>query len=168
MDISSITSRLPSLTGSGSSGNPFLNLPSIGGTPPNSATMSALGPTAKARAILAQYDIHQISPRELSEVVQKLTDAGVLSPGDAQDLTQLRLNMDSEGIQADETIDLPSFLTKQINDQSNAVEQLQSQPDSNSEMTAAKTKLDTLNRQLAWVQKFTAVQDSPAGIQAVV
>ena len=167
MDISSITNGLSGLLSSGSSANPLAGLTGTSNSAQATAAASALGPTAQARVILAQYDVHRISPRQISELVTKLGDAGVLSPGDTQDLTQLRMEMDAQGVGADEEVDLPSFLNKAAADKTSEVEQLQSQPNSNADLSSAQTDLATINRQLGWVQKFMMVQDSPSGIQTV-
>jgi hypothetical protein len=69
---------------------------------------------AKLREIVAQYDLPDISPRELSQLVDQLRAADVLSPTELQDLAELRLELDGAGIGPDETVDLVAYLDRTL------------------------------------------------------
>ena len=50
---------------------------------------AAAPPNSLFRDILSRYDVHQISPREFSELVQKLLEGGEITQADAQDAVKV-------------------------------------------------------------------------------
>jgi hypothetical protein len=66
------------------------------------------------RAIMGQYDLANISPRELAEVVQRLQAAGGLTPDEVRDLAVVRMQLEGSGIEPDESIDLPAFIRRRL------------------------------------------------------
>src|SRR5688572_6791072 len=79
---------------------------STGGAEP---TPVPLAMSAEFRSILAGYDLKNISPREFSELVQKLREAGAVSENDYQELAAMRLALDEQGLDPDGPLDLVDF-----------------------------------------------------------
>jgi hypothetical protein len=70
------------------------------------------------RAIMGQYDLANISPRELAELVQRLQAAGGLAVDDVRDLAVVRMELERSGIEPDESIDLRKFIRRRLERQS--------------------------------------------------
>jgi hypothetical protein len=100
--------------------------------------------------------VHQISPREFSELVQKLFEAGEISQADVQELSLLRLELDKRHTDADQPIDLVRFIQDQLREQESEINrQNRRHPEQPIDRDAA---LRLTRRQLEWVEKFAAVQ----------
>ena len=127
--------------------------PSSAGTPPSDAM----------RQILAEYDVANISPRAFSEMLQKLRQAGALSEKDFQELSSIRLDLDNEGVEPDQRINLVELYAKKL---SNIREQRDANPAAAAARQAAQT---SLQRQLEWLQKSAQVRagTSPAGFDTL-
>jgi len=122
-----------------------------------SRSSSALTPTSsRFREILGRYDIHHISPREFSELVQKLLDAGEITQGDVQELSLLRLELDKSHADADEPLDLVRFVQDQLRDQEDKINrENRRHPEQPIDRDAA---LRLTRRQFEWMEKFASVQ----------
>src|SRR5687767_7791453 len=70
--------------------------------------------TAEFRQILAHYDLQNISPREFSELVQKLRESGAVSEADYQELAAMRLALDQQGMDPDAPLNLVDFFQEQL------------------------------------------------------
>ncbi|HEX4148517.1 MAG TPA: hypothetical protein VHY20_06000, partial [Pirellulales bacterium] len=110
MDVSSISSSVMSLVSPSSSSDTSTAAP---------ATQSALdggsaagGSSSAFRQIVSQFDIHDISPREFSSLVQQLASQGAISQSDQKELNQMRVELDLSGAQPDEPLDLEQFFQK--------------------------------------------------------
>lgn len=130
---------------------------------PPSAAEASLGssaPTAPVsssfREILARYDVRNISPREFSELVQKLFDAGEIGQADVQELSLLRLELDKSHSDADQPLDLVKFLQDKLRQQEDEINRVNRRhPEQPVDRDAA---LRLTRRQLEWMEKFASVQ----------
>ena len=109
-----------------------------------------------ARRVLEKYDVTQISPRQLSEMIQRLFDAGAIAQQEFDQLAAIRLDLDTAGIDPDESIDLLRFYRDKIDE----IHRRNPQPDAGP---------DVLRSRLDWIEKFALVQASPGafGLDAV-
>ncbi|MBI3461806.1 MAG: hypothetical protein HY000_01930 [Planctomycetes bacterium] len=112
--------------------------------------------SSRFREILSRYDVHHISPREFSELVQKLFDAGEITQAEVQELSLLRLELDKRHADADQPLDLVRFLQDQLRQQEDEINrQNRHHPEQPIDRDAA---LRLTRRQLEWMEKFASVQ----------
>ena len=86
--------------------------PAAGAAKPAAAggtTPAATPATSAMRQILAEYDVTNISPSELSSMVQKLVQAGAVSPQEGKDLAAMRVDLEQAGIEPSQSINLVDF-----------------------------------------------------------
>ncbi len=130
-----------------------------GSRPPKAGEIHAFsagaGTTAMAE-ILSRYDVTDISPAEFSQMIQKLFEAGTLSEKELQQLAAVRLDLDLEGVEADESIDLLEFYARKVK---KAQRQL-----SDSDDPSDREQLGPLLGRLDWLQKFALIQSAPDAI----
>jgi hypothetical protein len=121
------------------------------------------GKKASAADIVAQYDVTHITPTQFSQMVQKLYHSGALSDAEFQELSAVRLDLETAGIQPDEKINLRQFYADKVKD----IEQQQSADPSG--QPASQQNMEPVLRRFQWVEKFAVMQSSPdgAGVDAV-
>ncbi|HEX3657878.1 MAG TPA: hypothetical protein VHY91_16855 [Pirellulales bacterium] len=160
MAVSSISSSLASIITPSSPADTSTAAP---------ATQSALdggsaagGSSAAFRQVVSQFDMHDISPREFSSLVQQLSSAGAISASDQQELNQMRVQMDLSGAPPDEPLDLVKFFQKQAQGVSDVA--------ANNSSSETSDYTNTSQRQLEWAQKFATIQSSSSqeGVNTVV
>jgi len=108
--------------------------------------------------ILAHYDVTQITPREFSELIQKLQEAGEISDVEAKELAQIRLDLDTSNAELDEPLDLLDFIEQKLK---GLEEQWGDQQDKGADASGAlpnrEALLSPVRRQLDWIQKFATI-----------
>ena len=111
------------------------------------------------KGIVSQYDLTDITPRDFSEMLRELRDAGALTETEYGDLAQIRLDMDTENVDPDESLNLLEFYGKSID-----------RARGDSESDTASTMLASMERRLDWLEKVAVLQESPdaAGLNALV
>ena len=107
--------------------------------------------------ILSRYDVTDISPAEFSKMIQKLFEAGTLSDNELQQLAAIRLDLDIDGIEADESIDLLEFYARKI-------KKLQNRLSDSDAPAADHQQLSPLLHRLDWLEKFALIQSAPEAI----
>jgi hypothetical protein len=135
------------------------------GRPPKAVGRQAVTSTASAAAmadILSDYDVTDISPAQFSEMIQKLFDAGTISQQELQQLAAIRLDLDLENVEADESVDLLEFYTRKI-------EKIQRGLSDSDTPATGQQQLAPLLSRLDWLEKFALIQSSPEiiGLDAV-
>lgn len=135
---------------------------------PTPQTAPATGAAAVFREIVARYDVTDISPRQFSEMVHQLHQAGALTDQQFQELSLIRLEVDLDGVDPDESLDLLDFYADKLRDLQWALEDLQDHADPIS--TAASSQLTSMEDRFAWIQKFALIQSAPEaiGLDAIV
>lgn len=101
---------------------------------------------ATLRKIASQYDMTNISPREFSEMLDRLKESGALSEKDFQDLAAIRMELDKEGVQADESLDLLAHFQ-------NRLDHLHGQ----SPGTIPEQDLSAARRQADWLHRLAEI-----------
>jgi hypothetical protein len=160
MQISSLLSRQSDPAISGQRSQPVETI--FGGTPkdavPNAANTEAAANDA-ARRITAAYDVTNITPRQLSEMLQKLHQAGSLSDQEYQDISGIRADLENAGIGSDERIDLTEFCAERLQKTHDELQTLRKQ----SGVVAGDGQIEAvLQRRLDWVQKCATLHDAEA------
>jgi hypothetical protein len=128
------------------------------------ATTAATGVDTVQRStavqrILAEYDLHDITPREFSELTGRLYDSGAISDADRALFSVLRRELDDAGIDADESVDLFALVEDRLAQLRNAAEDNDfngSATDSEIKQLAQQTAL-TLS-QFDWLVKLDTVR----------
>ncbi|HUT09418.1 MAG TPA: hypothetical protein VMY42_02895 [Thermoguttaceae bacterium] len=129
-----------------------------GRSPENSErAASSERPVAALAEILSRYDVTDISPTEFSEMTQRLYDAGTISEEELQRLAAIRHDLDIEGVEGDESIDLLEFYARKI-------ERTQRTMTDSEDSPAAGRQLGPLLNRLDWVEKFALIQSAPDAI----
>jgi len=132
----------------------------VGGRPPKTAEIHAASATARTTAmaeILSRYDVTDISPAEFSKMIQRLFEAGTLSEQEVQQLAAIRMDLDVEGVKADESIDLLDFYAQKI-------QKLQRRLSDADTPGAGNQQLAPLLHRLDWLEKFALIQSTPDSI----
>ncbi len=125
------------------------------GAPKGAPSPSPASSSAKAdalRTLAAHYDVTRITPREFSELVERLRKADVLSETDLQELAGIRVDLEQAGLSADEEVDLVAFYRRRV-------EQLEAE--TKAEPTANQAQLDRLRRRLDWVTRLALMHREP-------
>ena len=101
-----------------------------------------------ARNVLETYDVTKITPRQFTEMIQRLFDARAISQQEFDQLAAIRLELDVAGIDPDQSVDLLQFYRDKI-------EETQRQGGRDAAVP------DALRHRLDWIEKFALVQASP-------
>ncbi|NLS91396.1 MAG: hypothetical protein GXX96_04325 [Planctomycetaceae bacterium] len=109
--------------------------------------------------IVSQYDLTDITPRDFSEMLRELRDAGALTEGEYSELAQIRLELDAENLDPDESVNLLEFYQQTLD---------RARHDGDSENASAA--LASMERRLDWLEKVAILQEAPdaAGMNALV
>jgi hypothetical protein len=108
---------------------------------------------ATLRKIAAQYDVASISPREFSELIDRLHTSGALTDADFQDLFSIRLELDRQGVPPDESLDLVELLRTRLKTLSN---------EAAANPAGDGQHVDQATRQLEWAQKLALIRQGGA------
>ena len=109
-------------------------------------TAPSSGITEAAREIVGRYDVTDITPRQFTQMVQDLHQAGVISESQLEELSQIRLDLDTEGLDPDESLDLVAFYADKLDQQS------------------AQSPPDAIGSRLAWAGKLALMQSGPQSL----
>ncbi|MBN1911819.1 MAG: hypothetical protein JW818_18910 [Pirellulales bacterium] len=102
--------------------------------------------------ILAQYDVTDITPRDFSELLQKLHKTGALPDDVLKELALVRADLDRKGVAPDEQIDLIEFYSEQLEERETwgFVGEKEGEPSTSD-----------LSFRLGWLQKFGLMHAAP-------
>ncbi len=158
MQISTLSSRylgLPTVRQGNDGTEAVASQPAETAAEPNSSATSST-----FRQILSQYDISSITPRQFSEMLQKLHQSGTISDQQYQNLSQIRTDLDSSGIQPDQEVDLVKFYSQKLNGAQDA--SVAPQAKTGSLPAGPSQSLSTVQQRLSWLQKVSSIQNDPA------
>ena len=116
-----------------------------------SATTSALG------EILARYDVTDITPREFSEMLHRMHKGGVITEDELKDLSQIRVDLDRDGIDSDESINLVDYYANKLRKQPLDFDA--------TTLSGDEPSPEVLQRRLGWLEKLALVQSSPDDVE---
>ena len=110
----------------------------------------------RCRAILAKYDVTDITPNEFSQMIQQLYAAGAISQtGPAR--PQRRADRPGDGRRQADDIDQPAgFLHAEIQRRAEPIHRPRTRRPSRQQIAPLVHRLD-------WVEKFKTMKDDPAG-----
>lgn len=157
-----ITGLSAGYTDSGAVGRRNELLAAVAGSGVEQSSQSSAGTNAameQLKGIVSQYDLSDITPRDFSEMLRELRDAGVVTEAEYGDLAQIRLDMDAENLDPDDSLDLLDFYRKTVD-----------RTRHDSESDTASAALGSMERRLDWLEKVAVLQESPdaAGLNALV
>lgn len=104
---------------------------------------------AVLRALAAQYDVHEITPRQFATLINELQAADAVSAIELADLAQLRLALDRAGFDPDEPLDLVGFVETRLRDEDVGLLDM-----------AQNAENTPFRRLLAWLNKFDMLRYS--------
>lgn len=107
--------------------------------------------------ILSRYDVTDITPMDFSSMVQNLFEIGAITTDELQQLAVVGHDLDVEGIDPDESIDLIEFYTKKIEEIRRGLEEVEGKPLPHQQMGPLLGRLD-------WIEKFALIQSAPDAI----
>jgi hypothetical protein len=112
------------------------------------------------RQILSQYDVSSITPRQFSEMLQKLHQAGSISDQQYQSLSQIRTDLDASGVPPDEEVDLLKFYGQKLSAAPNTAAFTPAKTASSP--SGSPQPLSTVQQRLDWLRKVSTIQNDPA------
>jgi hypothetical protein len=118
------------------------------------ASASSVATSAAGRAILAKYDVTNISPDQFSQMIRQLYDAGSISQQDYQQLSKVRSDMDSAGLKPDQSINLLNFYRQKV-------QHARQQSDDSTDPAASQDQVASMQHNLDWLEKIATVQSQP-------
>ena len=125
------------------------------------AAAGPVGATSVLQEILAEYDVTSISPREFSEMIRELHEAGALADEEFQDLSLIRVDLDLQRIDPDETLNLVDFYLTKLRELHCSVDGSDSA--GGSLAAGPLPQVASVERRLQWLEKFAAIQAGPDG-----
>ncbi|MEE8450517.1 MAG: hypothetical protein V3R99_01345 [Thermoguttaceae bacterium] len=114
-------------------------------------------PSVSLSEVLARYDVTDITPADFSGMVQNLFEIGAITTDELQQLAVVGHDLDIEGIDPDESINLIEFYTKKIEEMRREIEGLDGKP-------LPHQQLGPLLGRLDWIEKFALIQSAPDAI----
>jgi len=111
------------------------------------------GLTAMLRQVAARYNVTEITPREFSDMLDALHQAGALADEQLQQLARVRIDLDLEDVDPDEEVDLVDFYSDKLD------ELLRSEGDG-SLSGGRSPDVVQAEQLLGWMEKFAVIQSS--------
>ncbi|HYW79972.1 MAG TPA: hypothetical protein VE890_10375 [Thermoguttaceae bacterium] len=114
-------------------------------------------PSSLLSEVIAKYDVTDITPMDFSSMVQNLFEIGAITTEELQQLAVVGHDLDIEGIDPDESVNLIEFYTDKI-------EQLQRDREGVDTVPLPHQQLGPLLGRLDWIEKFALIQSAPDAI----
>jgi hypothetical protein len=121
--------------------------------PSDAASQPSAASRAAMNEIMKRYDVTNITPEDFSKMITKLHDAGAISDQDFQELSTIRTELESQGIEPDQSVNLVELYGDRVR---KAEQQSADQLD-----VASQQKLAPAMRKLDWLQKFALIHSNP-------
>jgi hypothetical protein len=123
--------------------------------------------TPLLREILARYDVTNISPREFSEMIRDLHEAGALTGEEFQELSLIRVDLDLQQVDPDETLDLVDFYLDKLVELRRSLDDFESGADRLAD--SQPSQVASVERRLRWLEKLAAIHTGTdaAGLDAL-
>jgi hypothetical protein len=125
-----------------------------GAAEPEAAQAAPGGVRAAMAAVLARYDVTDMTPTQFSEMLQELQQSGALSREEFQELAAVRVDLDAAGVKPDESTDLVQFYRQLI-------AKLERRLEDAEKPHLVRQQLQALRHRLDWMEKFAVVQEAP-------
>jgi hypothetical protein len=157
-----LTNYLTALGRSPNVGNKAVPTEAIGQADTTTASTSdvaVVDQRSQVQQIVAEYDLHEVTPRDFSELVQRLYDAGAISDADRGNFALLRRELDAAGITPDESVDLFTL----VEDRLDELRALAEENKENGTATASETQelaqqTATVLSQYEWLVKLDTIR----------
>jgi hypothetical protein len=157
MQVKNILSRLSDATRFGQNRDALESVARKAVDPSGKGAAAASTSTGRLREILAGYDVTNITPKTFSEMLQKLQQSGLLPEKDMQELSQIRTDMEQDGVGTDQSVNLLDIYAKKLK----AAEQEASGLADKLAAADVQGATTSLRRRLDWLEKFAAIHASP-------
>ncbi len=157
MQIQQILTGLSDAALTGARRHPFQSGAATGAEATESPAGSVLSPSRLMADIVAHYDVTDITPAEFSELIHKLAEAGGLAGAELETLAAVRVELEAEGVDADESIDLVEFYADRL-------ERLRRDLQLDPESVALKHQFGQVLKKLHSLQKLLLIHSDPAAL----
>lgn len=119
----------------------------------------SLSPQSQAalRDVLARYDVSHISARDYSQLLQELKQAGAITSDDLEELSLVRVELDQQGFDPDEMLNLPELMQRKLQTQERELSRAEDKHGRPIDRSAA---LQATLRQIDWISKFALIHQS--------
>ncbi len=118
------------------------------------------GTTAALRRLAAQYDVTQITPRQYSRLLDGLHKTGALTEAELNQLGQVLLDLEQEGIEMDEELDLLKFYTDRLDKLQDRLDDLGADAEA---FQAIAPSLSSIQKRLDWISRLALLHAAPDG-----
>lgn len=108
------------------------------------------------REILQDYDVTDISPRGFSEMLQRLHQAGGLTSEQFQELSVIRLDLDTEGVAPEEPINLIDYYSRRLEKLERDI-----QGGNAASQSPGEPGVESVRQWVAWLEKFAMAGAMP-------
>ena len=156
--VNALSGLLGPLTRTGSSGGETATAPVAPATTAEPAAGASPSQTAEFRQILARYDVTQITPAQFSRMLGELRQTGALDEEDLSQLGQILVDLDAEGVDADEEVDLVEIYTDRLDKLQDRLEDLGSDEEAFAGVAPALAGVQT---RLDWLTRFALAHSAP-------
>ncbi|WP_347244943.1 hypothetical protein [Thermogutta sp.] len=112
------------------------------------------GRLSLVRGILASYDVTHITPRQFSEMLEKMRDAGLITDAEFNELAKIRMDLNEAGVEPDEAMDLLSFYQQRLRRL-----ELWGEEDLDGALPALRTAWE---KRLQWLEKVATARQNAA------
>ena len=119
------------------------------------------GATAALRSVLARYDVTEISPRQFSAMLEELHKTGALSEEELNQLGLVLLDLDAEGLDLDEPLDLVKLYSEKLDKLQDRLEELGSDEEA---FSGIAPSLAAVQSRLNWLTKFALMHSAPDSV----
>lgn len=118
------------------------------------------------RDVLARYDVRDISPREFTEMLEELREAGGMGDAELNQLAQIRLDLDLARADPDQPLDLLERYEEMLAEQSEDLQKLLSRRSPDAEQRSlAEGRVERSGQLVDWLRRFATLHHS-RGIDA--
>jgi hypothetical protein len=119
--------------------------------PGDATAQTSSSSKAALNEIIKQYDVTDITPADFSKMISKLHEAGAITDQEFQELSSIRTELESEGLDSDHSVNLVELYGDKVKKLQLTGET--SVPD--------KQKLAPAMHKLDWLQKFSLLHANP-------
>lgn len=109
------------------------------------------------RDVLSRYDVTHISARDFSQLLQELKQAGAITSDDLEELSLVRVELDQQGFDPDELLNLPELMQQKLQTQERELSRAEEKQGRPIDRTSA---LQATLRQIDWISKFALIHQA--------
>jgi hypothetical protein len=122
---------------------------------------SSPGAMAALHKVAAQYDVTRITPQQFSQMLEELRKTGALTESELSQLGQVLTDLNAEGVDSDEEIDLVKFYTDKLSKLQEEMEDARTEEGTTATIAPS---LAAAQDRLNWLTKLAVAHSSSDGV----